>query len=79
MKKKEKMSFGQWFVKVGIKDYGLLIGIVALLDFGLFFSDGGLSTADNLSILAWIVLGIIFFGLHIAVPAHMISSFKKQR
>jgi hypothetical protein len=79
MEKKEKMSFGKWFRKVGIKDYGLLMSIVGLIDYFLFFSEGGIQPTSNISIIAWISLGILLVGLHIVAPLHMISSFKKQR
>ena len=77
-----KMSFGQWFKTMGIKKYGIAILIALVIDYGTFFTDGGIQTAfsdPEIPPIIWVFGAIAFFGFHIGMTWHAITAFQKQR
>ncbi len=75
-------TFIQWFKRKGWKSYIFPIAIGLLFNYGLYFTDGGVSEMfkdPDIPIVIWIMGFIAYFGFHIGITWHMIDSYKKQR
>lgn len=73
-------KFFKWFGTVGYKKYILFILIFLIIDYGIFFTDGGLSFVFDPEI-PFFILGFLFIlliGSHAAMILHIIDAYKSQ-
>jgi hypothetical protein len=69
-------EFLEWFSDKGWKTYSLPIIISLIIDYGLFFDDGGLSDVETIPM---IVILLVTNAFKIGILWHMISIFKKRK
>jgi hypothetical protein len=75
-------TFGQWFKRRGWKSYTIPAIVSLVINYGIFFSDGGLTTMlqdPDIPIVIWVIAGIAYFGFHIGMAWHIMDAYKKQR